>query len=858
MLQRFINVYFSWVVGRPKRTLLLLALITLALAAGLPNFKLDASADSLTLENDDSLNYFREITKRYQANDFLVVTYKPNHDLFSDESLAALASLRDDLAQVEGVASVMSMLDVPLLYSPMVSLRGVTDAPRKLLQADTDRALAKKEFTNSPIYRDMLLGPDGQTTALLVNLKVDNKYLELVRARDDLRLKLHQQGLSADDEMALARASKEFLDYRTAADTKSHERVVVIRSIVNSYKDRATLFLGGATMITADMVEFIRSDLVVFGSGITLFILITMALIFRQVRFVVLPLLTCVMSVVMVLGLLSWIDWRLTVISSNFVALLLIITLSLTIHLAVRFRELHVAHNDWTKAQLVSGTVSSMFMPCLYTVLTTMVAFMSLVVSGIRPVIDFGWMMAIGLAIAFVLGFVLIPAGLMLWPNSSVDHDADKYSAITLSFSRFTERNGRGVFWISLLLGLISIYGISRLEVENRFIDYFHDTTEIHQGMLVIDQNLGGTTTLDIILDVDHTASAIDAGSAPVKATDAADPFADDQAEEDADPFDDDGTNASATSTTKPSHWFSVAGFEEVQRLHDYLESLPEVGKVQSLATLYKVMNDINGGRLNDFEIAVVRKSLPAEINDALVKPYFSADDDQVRITLRAKEADPHLRRAELIEKIRTFAVNEGGFKPEQIHFSGVLVLYNNMLQSLFSSQILSIGVVFLGIMAMFVLLFRSLTVSFIAIVPNILAASIVLGAMGLAGVPLDMMTITIASVTVGIGVDDCVHYLHRFREEFAIDGDYVAAMHRCHGSIGPAMFYTSVIIVVGFSILVFSEFIPSIYFGLLTAFSMFVAIIGALLLLPQLILMMQPFGRPLVVEAGTVAHSVE
>ena len=861
-------IYESIVIDRPRMALALVLLVAIAMAVGLPNFKLDASADSLTLEHDNDIDFFREITKRYQSGDFLVVTYQPHSDLFSDSAINTLKSLREELAAVEGVVSVNSLLDVPLLYSPIMALSEITSDTRTLLDADVDRALAKKEFLNSPIYKDMLLSPDGKTTAILLNIEVDNHYIELVRARDGLRARRDQGMLNEEETRELMDVTQAFLDYRTATEARGHERVAKVRSIVAAYRGEADLFLGGVTMITADMIDFIRRDLVVFGIGIVAFLVITLAVIFRQWRFVFLPLSVCLLSVLIMLGWLSWVDWRLTVISSNFVALLLIITLAITIHLVVRYREFHREYPDWSQRQLVMATVAAMARPCMYTALTTIVAFASLVVSDIRPVIDFGWMMVIGLTLALMLAFVVLPAGLLLLPKGEVKDSGDGSAAFTLRFSRIAERHGSWVLAVSLAAALVSAWGISRLEVENRFIDYFDKSTEIYQGMTVIDENLGGTTTLDILLDVDMNPMGSDMLFAGIQGGDEDDPFAEADpfdepdpfqapepyAEEDPfgeeDPFSEQNPSAHPTS----SYWFTLAGLDEIEQLHDYLESRPEIGKVQSLATAYKVARDINQAKLNDFELALLRQELPVEISDLIIAPYLSVENNQARISLRAKETDPNLRRAELVDEIRKFVVEEMGLKPEQVHFTGMLVLYNNMLQSLFKSQIVTLGAVFIGIMLMFLILFRSLSIAFIAIIPNILAASVVLGGMGITGVPLDMMTITIAAITVGIGVDHAIHYIHRYKQEFAIDRNYVAAMHRSHASIGRAMYYTSITIIVGFSILALSKFIPSIYFGLLTSLAMFTAILGSLTLLPKLILMVKPFGRGGVSVVDSVA----
>ena len=840
------KLYEKIILQHPWYAIFSVFALTIAMAAGLPNFKLDASADSLTLERDDDLNFSREVVKRYGSDNFLIVTFSPiKGELFDKSNLDTLQSLRSDLTQIKGIENVLSMLDVPLLYSPKIDITDLTGELTTLLSEGVDKQLAKEEFLNSPIYKDVILSADGKTTGMMATLAVDETYLRLVTERDDLRLLRDTVGLSPQQDQQLQSVSLEFLNYRTAKAEIDHQRVADIRSLIETYRNRATIYLGGPDMITADMIDFIRSDLTVFGAGILLFIIITLTLIFRQIRFVVLPLVTCVLCLVTILGFLSWVDWRLTVISSNFVLLLLIITLALTIHLIVRYRELLSSNPDEDQYQLVSETVRSMAKPCFYTVLTTIVAFTSLVVSNIRPVIDFGWMMTIGIALALVIAFIIIPAGMLLLGKGPISDVQDNSSAITSKFAWFTEHYGTAVLLIAVGLAALSAYGINKLEVENRFIDYFRSDTEIYQGMQIIDTALGGTTPLDIIIQA-PTFEEIILVDLPGEQN------ADDYGIEEDDDYgfedeygdiDTEPTSENNASGLMDTYWFSSAGLADLQKLQTFIESQPEVGKVNSLVQLYAVARDLSNRELNDLEIAIMRQSLSDDIYQQLVAPYLLEDIDEARIQLRAMETGGQLRRAELLEKIRNYAVDEVGIAPDDIRFTGILVLYNNMLQSLYKSQILTLGAVFIGIMLMFLLLFRSIKISIIAILPNFLAAGIVLGGMGIMRIPLDMMTITIAAITVGIGVDHAIHYLTRFIREFSIDGNYVASMHRAHASIGQALFYTAITIIIGFSILALSNFIPSVYFGLLTGLAMLAALLGSMTLLPKLILMTKPFG---------------
>ncbi len=272
---------------------------------------------------------------------------------------------------------------------------------------------------------------------------------------------------------------------------------------------------------------------------------------------------------------------------------------------------------------------------------------------------------------------------------------------------------------------------------------------------------------------------------------------------------------------------------------------MPETGKVVSLASIARILEQIDPRILHDdFALSVSYKRLDPDIKRDLFAPYLSEDGSQLRFSVRVFESDPSLRRAKLLRQIRTDLVEKFGLGDDQIHLTGMLVLYNNMLQSLFRSQILTLGAVFLAIMVMFLVLFRSIKTAMTAIIPNLVSASLVLGLMGWFGIPLDLMTITIAAITIGIGVDDTIHYVHRFRHEFRVDGDYWAAIGRCHSSIGRAIYYTSVTIMLGFSILVFSRFIPTIYFGVLTSLAMMVALLANITLLPLLIVTFRTAGK--------------
>ena len=832
MLLKFYQVL---VLQKPWLTVIVISVLSLCMGWIASDFKVGASAESLVLENDKSLAYFREINKRYQSPEFLVITFTPKGELLSGKNLQHLKKLRDALVDLPLSDSVVTLLDAPLLYSPKVSLADISNEIRTVETEGVDLNMARQEFLTSPIYENLILSADGKTTALLINLKRDATYFELLKQRDKYLKVKRERDLTPQEKNKLLEATAGFALYSDQVNTRLGVDIQQVREVMSVHRGDAQLHLGGVPMISADMISYIKSDLKTFGTGILLFIVLTLCVIFRSPRWVIIPLLTCSFVAALSLGYLTWLDWRLTVISSNFIALILIITLQISIHLVVRFREIHRLNPEWSQGEMVLETVRFMAKPCFYTALTTIVAFASLVISGIRPVIDFGWMMVIGIVVALVVAFVFLPAALSLLPKTDPPQGKDRTGGLTLLFARFTDRFGGWIIIVSAVCAVVAGYGITKLEVENKFIDYFHDTTEIYQGMALIDQKLGGTTPFDIILDVNEgqlNVGFAQEGDEDFYA-DEDDPFA-----EDDDPFADEDEDS-----IQVSFWFTRSGLSDIEKLHDFLDSQPEIGRVQSLATAYKVVRDLNNEGLDDFQLAFMRTLLPSSISESLIEPYLSDEHNQTRVSMRVIDTAEGLKRAELIERIHQFLVDEMGYKDSQINFTGMLVLYNNMLQSLFASQILTLGVVFFGILVMFVILFRSLLLAIIALTPNMLTAGIVLGGMGLSGIPLDMMTITIAGISVGIGVDHAIHYIHRFKVEFAEDQNYKAAMYRCHGSIGHAMYYAALTVIIGFSILSLSNFIPSVYFGLLTSFAMFSAMIGALTFLPQLIILLKPYG---------------
>lgn len=832
------DLYYRLVLDRPVWVLFwVIAFLALVIPFA-QGFKLDASGDALVLENDEDLRYYRGMHARYGSDDFLVVTYSPRGDLMSDAVLADLRKLRDELAALERVESVISLLNVPLTNSPRVTLSEIREGQRTLKTPDMDRELARRELTTSPLYRNLIVSPDGRTTAMQVNLRRDEKYRSLLARREALRLEQSLRDLSPEESGELRVVSREFRAYGTQLQEQMQKDIASVREILDRHRDRAEIHLGGVPMIASDMIDYVRNDIRVFGIGVALFLIGLLTVAFKRLRWVLVPMLICITTAVGMLGFLGLVDWRVTVVSSNFISLLLITALALTVHLLVHYLELRMLAPRDERRTLVRETIRSKFRPSLYTMLTTQVAFASLIISGIRPVIDFGWMMVVGVGLAFILCFLLFPASIVLLaPGRPVFRHDDMTIAITRSLARVIKRFRLPTLWVYALLVILSIAGLFRLTVENRFIDYFKESTEIHRGMALIDRQLGGTIPLDVIIDPDRAFLEMTTEESAAELAELDEFFEED-------PFyRDELSDEGSTGISGNSYWFDMFQLPVADKIHAYLEEQPETGKVLSISTTMALMTFLNGGEpLDNVTLAVLYQRLPEDLWDTLFTPYLSADGNQLRFAVRVIDSDPDLRRDELIKRIRKDLV-ELGLEATQIRLSGMLVLYNNMLQSLFRSQILTLVVVFLAISAMLLVLFRNWALAAIGIVPTLVAATVILGTMGWVGIPLDIMTITIAAISIGIGVDNTIHYTYRVRKEFAIDGNYWAAVERSHGSVGRAIYYTSVTVTLGFSILALSNFIPSIYFGLLTGLAMLLALIANLTLLPLLIVRFRPLG---------------
>ena len=794
----FAHLYQNSILKNPRSILILLILALLGFGYYSKDFRLDASSETLLIEGDPDLAYLKEVTERYGSKEFLILTYTPKEGMISDTSVNNLLSLKYKIQSLDWVDSVITLLDIPLLDNSDAPLQERLESFKTLKDEEVDKARGFKEILNSPVFRNFVISEDGKTSGIIVNIK-PNKEIEDIQNK-----------------------SKEELEaYKDLIKKQNHENILEIRDVIKSYENTGKIFLGGIPMITDDMMSFIKSDIIVFGLGVLLFIIATLWFVFRKLIWIIVPISSCFFSVVIMMGLLGLLGWKVTVISSNFIALMLILTMAMNIHISTRFLQLKNEFPNKDNLEILSVTTGKMFWPILYTVLTTIFAFLSLIFSGIKPIIDFGWMMTFGLITSFIITFTLLPTLLNFAPSKNISIKKEESSKITSFFSQVSQSNRNVVLITTAVVIILSVIGISRLEVENSFINYFNKNTEIYKGMKLIDEELGGTTPLEVILKFPNKENV--------------------KSEED-DDFEEWEDN---DSSNDEKYWFTKDKIDKITIIHNYLDGLPEIGKVLSFSSIIDVATQLNNNKpLGTLEMGVLYSKIPQSIKSEIIDPYISIKDNEARISLRIIDSQENLRRNDLIKKINYDLKNEFNLDESEYKLAGVLILFNNLLQSLFKSQILTLGLVMIGILAMFIVLFRNIKLALIGVVPNFIAAFFILGIIGLLGIPLDMMTITIAAITIGIAVDNSIHYIYRFKEEFKKIKNYEKTMNECHATVGVAILNTSITIVFGFSILVLSKFIPTIYFGLFTGLAMLLAMISVLTLLPSLILMFKPFGK--------------
>jgi predicted RND superfamily exporter protein len=813
----FINQLYKKFLERPKLILISLILIFSFSVYNAKNFQLDASADSLLLENDPDLNYLRSVNERYSSEEFFVITYSPKKKI-NEESLKELRKFVDEINNIKWVSKSISVLNAPLFESSDLPLIEKIKNIQYIVTPGIEINRALNELKNSPVYKKLIINEDATTFGIVVYIKDNKEYLSALKT-NKIFLDKQQNSKLSEKDLKEFESQNKILEKLKKEHNKNLEFYnIEIRSHISKYKNIADINLSGIPMIADDLISFVKKDITVFGSGVFIFIIITLWFIFRDIRWVVFPLLSCLLSIAIMVGMLGYLNWKVTVISSNFISIMLILTMEINIHYVERYKQLQAEFPKKKENYLTYLTTTKIFTPILYAVLTTALAFLSLIFCDIKPVIDFGWMMTLGLFISLFVSMILLPYLIIKFKPKATPIHESKESKLAEIFSSIALNQRFLVLAFSTIILILSIYGLTKLKVENSFINYFDKKTEIYQGMKLIDEKLGGTTPLEIILKFKDSDSKSNKN-------------------------DDDFFQDSDSNEYKDSYWFTNFRVNNIVNVHQYLETLPEIGKVLSFYSVLQLGEKINDNKkLGPLEMAILYSKLPDDIKKSIVTPYVSIENNEARISLRIIDSNPNLNRKELLIKIQKDLEEKLNLNKDEFKITGILVIFNNLLQSLFDSQIKTLGITFAGIFILLLILFKSLSWSIVAAIPNFTAALFILGSLGLFNIPLDMMTITIASISVGIAIDNSIHYIYRFREEFKINKNYKKTIEICHKSVGKAIVNASLTIVFGFSILIFSNFIPSIYFGIFTGLAMLTAMTLVLTLMPQLIAIIKPF----------------
>ena len=803
---------FKFIIAKNKLVISLVLVLSVVFGYLSTKLSIDASAETLLLEHDPDLKAYRQIAKRYDSPGLLVVAFTPKDDLFSPKNLELIKNLSDELAKNDMVSSVISILNVPLLNSVKGGVTGILDHTPTLSDKDINISKAKLEFAKSPIYSGNLISKDLKTTAIALNLKQDEKFNELLNERNLLSQKESNGTITQAEKEKFKALLAEFKAYRDELRKSDHKNLEAIKAAIAKFNANDELFLGGANMIADDMIGFIKSDLLVYGLSVLALLSFSLWLFFRQVRWIVLPMFICAVSAIFTTGIFGMFGWEVTVISSNYIALQLIITISTVIHLVVSYREFYARHPKYSQNQLIYLTLRDKFSPSFWAIFTTVIGFSSLMSADIKPVIMLGIMMSAGISVSLVLAFLLFGAINVNLKKLAPVRTFENSFKFTKYCANLALNSRKIIYVVCVLVVCFGVYGISKIKVENSFIGYFKESTQIRQGMQIIDTKLGGTIPVDVIVKFKESEPKQESSE---------------EKDEFESEFEKDAKDA--------KYWFNSYHTRIAEKIHDHLAQQKFVGNVSSLATLIKAIKELNNGVSDDFLLAAMYEKLPLEYKNILLSPYVSVENDELRFSLRIIDSDSELRRNEFLKELKAGLAKLTENDNVSIEVAGMMVLYNNMLQNLLSSQVDTFGLTVAILFVIFCFVFRSIKLATIAIVSNLIPLCTLFGVMGFFGIPLDVMSITIAAISIGIGVDDIIHYIHRFKEEL-LTKDVFESIKAAHASIGYAMYYTSFTIFLGFSVMITSNFIPTIYFGLLTDLVMIFMLLGALIILPSLI----------------------
>ncbi len=756
----------------------------------LSDFRIDASSDSLVSQNDEDFKYFSYYQDLFPTKSSLIIAIK-SKDKIDKFLLNEIEKISKKLYALPEVYSVFNINKAPILLLNKTDLLDLANENYEtILDTKFEIKDVLNEFAKSPIYSNQIINENKNITSIIIFLNEDSKAVDLKENKD------------------LYLSQGKYYKIKTEIDKERNELIKKIRNIIINSNQNFTYYLGGVEMISNDVISYVKNDILTFSLIVLLIIILILFLIFRRVKWVFAILFTSICAVYFSIGLAGFINFEITAVSANFLSLMFVLSISMNVHIMNNYlqRDIKIIEN-----------FSMMFWPCFYTFLTTIVAFVSLVISDIKPVIDFGIIMIVALLIVLISSFVILPLIISFFSKDEKNYSQNL--SFLKSFYPFAYKNSKYILGLNILIFFISLYGITNLNVENSFVKYFKKNTEIYKGMYLIDNELGGTTPLDIILKFKNDEKKLEANI--------------NLEEEDELEIEDDFFSGDLFEVEN-NVWFTNEKIETIKSIHQFLENRVEIGKVTSIYSLIDTANQINKNELSMFELSVLYNEIPLDYKTDLIDPYLNVENNMIKISTRVKDSKD-IKRNDLINDINSYLLNEFD-NLEEFKVNGLLVLYNNMLKSLFSSQIKSLGFVILSIFIMFVILFRSFKLSIIGIIPNILASTFILGIIGLLKIPLDIMTITIAAISIGIAVDNTIHYIYRYKENLKLGTNYSEMIEKTHLTVGNAVLITTIAITAGFLTLCVSNFVPTVYFGLFTSLAMIFAMIGVLITLPSIL----------------------
>lgn len=773
------------------RLTILILFVALLSAASVfvPQFRIDASADTLLVKNNALYIKTQQANQRFSPDEFILVAYKPRDgEIFSTTTFTDLSWLREQYLTLPRVQSVTSILTVPLLTDASMLTTDANVAELTWQKQRYSPQQMQQMLSDHPIFTDLLINRAQTATALQIVFKPNPELIKLDEQILAVQQNSLKRSLTAAEQQKIEQLQQQADPLRQALVKQRQQELQQIGNINLQVAQRAETFTGGAYVVAQHLVEIISSDLMLFGSAIAGIIAVLLLLLYRSIRWVVFPLLACAASVWLTLGLFAVLDIRATVISANFIALQLILTLAVMIHLIATYREVARNNPDDNQQQRIISTLQQKLAPCFYATVTTSVGFGSLVFSGIQPVVAFGFMMLIAMLITMSVSLLLFPALLSLLKANTETSDFAFISAALQGLRRWVQR-APWVCIISVVLGFALLApGLARLNVENSFINYFASDTQVYKELKFIDQEFGGSTPLDIVINL--------------QAEDAANNLL-----------------------------LSARQFNQLHLAHAAVAAFAASGNVTSLVNFTTLARRLNGNKpLTEYELNSIYRMLDEKVANQLIGAYLSEKPLQARISTRIQDTTAGLDREQLMQQLNQ-DLQSVGLSADQYSLTNLFVLYQDILSRLFDSQIKTLGLVYLAMAILLLLIFRSVKITIIALIPNVCTTLGILGLIGWLGITLDLMTITIAAIAMGIAVDDTIHFVHNY-----LQAPKAQALKSSFAHTGIAILFTSVVIAAGFAVFGFSSFLPSVYFGILTAAAMLMALVTDLTILPALL----------------------